>query len=209
MQTLSLWCQRRALRGCSPCVTCGWMITLWRRSLSKLWTTCQRCKPWPWLSTRFGTSPIMPSRTSAASWCCKPSPLVIASQPWHPPAGTRCWPCLANEVHLPWEDLVATPQEQLFAAGVAGRGFVHKSQGIPTVWYKMLKLPPLIFFCIFSPLFTEEPESSLISFKKCPALKKINKKKKISIWKQKADFFFLKIKAIKSFSFLFPPPSLC
>jgi len=33
----------------------------------------------------------------------------------------------------PVEDLVVIPQEQLFAAGVAGRGFVHESQGVLTV----------------------------------------------------------------------------
>lgn len=199
MQTLSLWCPRRALRGCSPCVTCGWMIMPWRRSLSKLWTTCQRCKPWPWHSTRSGTFPITPSRTSAASWCCKPSPLVTPSQLWHPPAGTRCWPCLANRVLLSWEDLLVAPQEQLFAVGAAG--FVHESQGIPTVWYEVLKLPLPIFFHVFCP-FHWRAKKLPDTFQKMFCIKK---KKSVSA-KKKQVFFPLKIQAAKSFSFLFPSP---
>lgn len=66
----------------------------------------------------------------------------------------------------------------------------------------MLKLP-LLIFVIFSPLFTAEPKSSPISFKKCFAFKKKtvsgNKKQIFFLWRfkqQKASHFYFSLQSL-------------
>lgn len=66
MPTTSVMSPPAVSVACIPCGTCGWMTTLWQKSLSRLSEVYQHCRPWPWPWTKYTTYQTMPLETSPA-----------------------------------------------------------------------------------------------------------------------------------------------
>lgn len=71
MPTTSAPCPPAVSVACILWGTCGWMTTLWQKSLSRLSEVYQRCRPWPWPWTKYTTYQTTPLETSPAWWFCK------------------------------------------------------------------------------------------------------------------------------------------